>query len=418
MDQHETANSADPVVWAPPLGTPAPRDLCTDCGLSRTVDAKRCGRACQFIQPDYPAMETKVHGRPRDAARPDETFFGPVRRMVRAELSPPRPGAQWTGITTRIAERLLETGAVEAVLTMAPDPDDSWKPMPVIITAAEGMARARGMRMGYAPLLALLEPVRDRGYKRIAVIGIPCQVFALRSIEETLGLDRLFVIGTPCSDNTTTENFHKFLDLLADDPKTITYLEFRADYYVELRFTDGSKKEIPFLKLPISKLPSDFFPLTCRTCVDYTNVLADITVGYMGGEGQQWLLVRNERGEELLNLLGDEVRLSEPGSAGKRKSAVAGFLANTERAAGGLPLRSMPDWLRPIVGWLMPKIGPRGLEFARSRLEMKACETVVHLRRAMPRRVRHMVPAHVWALVEPYGLKPTTDELPRPPRES
>jgi coenzyme F420 hydrogenase subunit beta len=418
MDQHETATGADAVVWAPPLGAPAPRDLCTDCGLSRTADAKRCGRACQFIQPDYPAMEAKVHGRPRDSARPDETFFGPVRRMVRAELSSPRPGAQWTGITTRIAERLLETGAVEAVLTMAPDPDDSWKPMPVIITAAEGMARARGMRMGYAPLLALLEPVRDRGYKRIAVIGIPCQVFALRSIEETLCLDRLYVIGTPCSDNTTTENFHKFLDLLADDPKTITYLEFRADYYVELRFTDGSKKEIPFLKLPISKLPSDFFPLTCRTCVDYTNVLADITVGYMGGEGQQWLLVRNERGEELLNLLGDEVRLSTPGSAGKRKSAVAGFLANTERAAGGLPLRSMPDWLRPIVGWLMPKIGPRGLEFARSRLEMKACETVVHLRRAMPRRVRHMVPAHVWALVEPYGLKPTADELPRPPRES
>jgi coenzyme F420 hydrogenase subunit beta len=269
------------------------------------------------------------------------------------------------------------------------------------------------MRMGYAPLLALLEPVRDRGYKRIAVIGIPCQVYALRAIEKDLRLDRLYVIGTPCSDNTTTENFHTFLDLLADDPKTITYLEFRADYYVELRFTDGSKKEIPFLKLPISKLPADFFPLTCRTCVDYTNVLADITVGYMGGEGEQWLLIRNERGEELLELLGEDVRLSEPGSAGKRKSAVAGFLANTERAAGGLPLRSMPDWLRPIVGWLMPRIGPRGLEFARSRLEMKACETVVHLRRAMPRRVRHMVPAHVWALVEPYGLKPTPDELPR-----
>jgi coenzyme F420 hydrogenase subunit beta len=418
MDQHESAAGAEPAIWAPPFAPPAPRDLCTDCGLSRTADAKRCGRACQFIQPDYPAMETRVHGRPRDAARPDETFFGPFRRMVRAALAAPSPGAQWTGITTRIAERLLETGAVEAVLTMVPDPDDSWKPMPVIITAAEGMARARGMRMGYAPLLALLEPVRDRGYKRIAVIGIPCQVFALRSIEETLGLDRLYVIGTPCSDNTTTENFHKFLDLLADDPKTITYLEFRADYYVELRFTDGSKKEIPFLKLPISKLPSDFFPLTCRTCVDYTNVLADITVGYMGGEGHQWLLVRNERGEELLELLGDEVRLSTPGSAGKRKSAVAGFLANTERAAGGLPLRSMPDWLRPIVGWLMPRIGPRGLEFARSRLEMKACETVVHLRRTMPRRVRYMVPAHIWALVEPYGLKPTADELPRPGPEN
>ena len=54
---------------------------------------------------------------------------------------------------------------------------------------------------------------------------------------------------------------------------------------------------MPFLQLPLSQLPSDFFPLTCRTCVDYTNVLADLTVGYMGGRGQQWLLVRNERGE-------------------------------------------------------------------------------------------------------------------------
>jgi len=54
--------------------------------------------------------------------------------------------------------------------------------------------------------------------------------------------------------------------------------------------------EIPFLRPPISKSPTDFFPMTCRTCVDYFNVLADTTVGYMGGEGEQWLLVRNERG--------------------------------------------------------------------------------------------------------------------------
>jgi coenzyme F420 hydrogenase subunit beta len=123
---------------------------------------------------------------------------------------------------------------------------------------------------------------------------------------------------------------------LSDAPETITYLEFRADYHVELRFADGRKREIPFLQLPISQLPSDFFPLTCRSCVDYTNVLADITVGYMGGQGEQWLLVRNARGEELLRLLGDEISTAEPGSAGKRAGAVKGFLENTRRAAGGL----------------------------------------------------------------------------------
>jgi coenzyme F420 hydrogenase subunit beta len=394
----------------PPIAAGAARGLCTDCGISRTDDPKRCGRACQFIKPDYPGLEARVHGRARDSARPDEVFFGPFRRMLRARLVPSSQGAQWTGIATRMGERLLQTGAVDAVLTMAPDPLDRWAPVPVLVTEAADMAKCRGMRMGYAPLLALLEPARARGFKRLAVIGIPCQTYALRALEPELGFDRLYVIGTPCSDNTTTARFHEFLALLAADPATITYLEFRADYHVELRFTDGRVKTIPFLLLPISKLPADFFPLTCRTCVDYTNVLADITVGYMAGEGEQWLLVRNERGEELVALLGEELHTAALRSAGKRRGPVTGFMKNTERAAGGLPLRGMPNWLRPLMGWLMPKLGPRGLEFARARVEMKALETVIHLRRAHPKRLRNMVPEHVWNLVRPYGIEATDGE--------
>jgi coenzyme F420 hydrogenase subunit beta len=355
-----------------------------------------------------------VHGRPRDPGRPDELFFGPFRRMVRAALATPRDGAQWTGITTRIAERLLETGAIDAVLTMAPDPQDRWRPVPVLVTSPADMAACRGMRMGYAPLLALLEPARALGHRRLAIIGIPCQIYALRALEHQLGFERLYVIGTPCSDNTTTERFHEFLALLTPAPETVTYLEFLPDFHVEIRFSNGRVKRIPFLKLPIAKLPADFFPLTCRTCVDYTNVLADITVGYMAGSGEQWLIVRNERGEELLALLGDEVRLSALTSAGRRQSSVAGFLKNVELAAGGLPLRRMPNWLRPVMGWLMPRVGPRGLEFARTRVEMKAVETVLHLRARHPRRMRTMIPAHVWDLVKPYGLTARDGEVKRP----
>lgn len=404
----------DPATWGVPELPPAPpRHFCTDCGLSRTDNPKRCGQACQFIQPDYPALERRVHGRARRLPGPgeassDELFFGPHRQMLQARLAAPLAGAQWTGITTRIAEKLLQTGQVDAVIAMAPHPDDAWRPMPVLMTRPEDMARCRGMRMGYAPLLALVEPALRQGFKRLAVIGIPCQVYALRAIqpelERDLGLERLFVIGTPCSDNTTTERFHHFLSLISPRPQDITYLEFRADYHVEIRMKDGTVRAIPFLQLPLSTLPPDFFPMTCRTCVDYTNALSDITVGYMGGQGAQWLLVRNERGQALLDVLGDEVLTQAPGSAGQRAGAVRGFLKNVERAAGGLPLRRMPDWLRPIVGWLMPRVGPRGLEFARARVEMKAVETMLHLQRETPARMKTMVPEHVVHLVRPYGL--------------
>ena len=387
----------------PSLRAAPARKLCTDCGVSRMADPSACGAACQFIKPDYPTAEARVHGR---AAEPtgDEGYFGVAQAMYRASLTPAREGAQWTGLTTRLAERLLEKGAVDAVLTMVPDAADKWRPRPALITDPAQMAEARGMRMGYAPLLALLEPARDAGHKRLAVIGIPCQIYALRALEAELGFERLYVIGTPCSDNTTTEKFHGFLARLTDKPETVTYLEFRADYHVELRFDDGRQQLIPFLRLPLSDLPRDFFPTTCRTCVDYTNRLADITVGYMAGEGDQWLIVRNGRGAEMLENLGDEVRLAAPGSKGNRQGGVKGFIENTKLAAGGLPLRRMPDWLRGIVAWVQPRFGPRGLEFARARLEMKAAETILHLRREEPAKMKNMVPEHVWNLAAPYGL--------------
>jgi coenzyme F420 hydrogenase subunit beta len=76
-------------------------------------------------------------------------------------------------------------------------------------------------------------------------------------------------------------------------------------------------------------------------------VLADITVGYMGGEGEQWLIVRNRRGQELLDLLGDEVVLAAPGSAGQAGRGGQGLRReHVVRAAGGLPLRRMPEGLR------------------------------------------------------------------------
>jgi len=147
----------DGLIDLGPLPAGPPRGLCTDCGISRSDDPKACGRACQFIAPDYPALEVLVHGRARDESRPDERHFGPFQRMLRARLIEPRPGAQWSGIATRLGEKLLDRGLVDAVLTVAPAPEDRWRPVPVLVTKASGMARVRGMRMGYAPLLALLK---------------------------------------------------------------------------------------------------------------------------------------------------------------------------------------------------------------------------------------------------------------------
>jgi coenzyme F420 hydrogenase subunit beta len=82
------------------------RKLCTDCGISRTSDPGRCGYACQFINPDYARLESAVHGRVRQTDGEIEPFFGVIKEMHQAALTPRRDGAQWTGITTRLGEAL------------------------------------------------------------------------------------------------------------------------------------------------------------------------------------------------------------------------------------------------------------------------------------------------------------------------
>ena len=238
---------------------PPHRDLCTDCGVSRMANPKACASACQFIAPDYPKLERRAHGRVREEVG-DETFFGVIRGGYRARYTGSAPGAQWTGITTALAEQALRAGLVDAVVTVAADPQDRWAPEATIVTEPAALAAARGMRMGYAPVVAAVEHARDLGFKRLAVIALPCQSYALRSLEPGLGLEALYLIGTPCSDNTSTEHFHRFLAALDPQPERIRYLEFCPDYHVELRYEDGPVRRIPFLQLPLQDLGDDFFP--------------------------------------------------------------------------------------------------------------------------------------------------------------
>jgi coenzyme F420 hydrogenase subunit beta len=94
------------------IGAGPLRKLCTDCGVSRSSDPGRCGKACQFIKPDYPAAGRTRAWPCARSWRQDELHFGPFRRMVRARMSPPVDGAQWTGIATSIGERLLRAGGL------------------------------------------------------------------------------------------------------------------------------------------------------------------------------------------------------------------------------------------------------------------------------------------------------------------
>lgn len=70
------------------------------------------------------ALEEEVHGRQRALEDEDELRFGVTEEMLYARAAPPVDGAQWTGLVTRIAIAMLDSGAVDAVVCVQSDEND------------------------------------------------------------------------------------------------------------------------------------------------------------------------------------------------------------------------------------------------------------------------------------------------------
>ena len=370
--------------------------LCSDCGFCDTSLRPLMAQSCVFVENRTAELEMQVHGRARRS--PDEQLFGVYRHMLAARLRPANPRAQWSGIATRLGALLLERGLADAVLTTRAVPGTRFAPQPFLArTPAEVIASA-GNKPCLAPGLSLLDEVRASGVRRLAVIGVGCQVHALRAAQRELGLQELYVIGIPCSDNVAYPDLQHFLELVSRSPATVAHFEFMQDFSVHLRHDDGHVEKVNFIDIPMAEL-GDIFPSACLACFDYANTLADITIGYMGAPfGWQWVLARNARGEAMLDLLRPELELGALTERGDRRTGVARYTAMLAR-----PPQRPPAPVRKLIAALMRRRGPRGLEFARSVIEMKMLRNLNYVRARFARMERRVVPAHVFAALEPYA---------------
>ncbi len=70
-----------------------------------------------------------------------------------------------------------------------------------VARSVEEVLAARGVKPVLSPNLEALAAVEAAGVKKLLFIGVGCQVQALRQVEQHLGLEQLYVLGTNCVDN-------------------------------------------------------------------------------------------------------------------------------------------------------------------------------------------------------------------------
>jgi coenzyme F420 hydrogenase subunit beta len=374
------------------------KELCSECGLCDTYYIHYVKEACAFLNQQFDALETQSHGRSRDLDNPDELYFGVHQQMMAARKQQPIPGAQWTGIVSSIACEMLNRGLVEGVVCVQNTPEDRFQPLPVIARTPEEVLAARVNKPTLSPNLNILEQIEQSGLKRLLVIGVGCQIQALRAVQDKLGLEKLYVLGTPCVDNVSREGLRKFLATTSRSPETVVYYEFMQDFRVHFKHEDGSTETVPFFGLKTKQLKDVFAP-SCLSCFDYTNALADLVVGYMGAPfGWQWLVVRNQTGQELLDQVKDQLDLQPVQSSGDRRAAVQNSIPAYDQGV------QLPMWAAKLMGLVIERLGPKGLEYARFSIDSHFTRNYLYVRRNYPQKLAAHVPEFAKRIVSQYQL--------------
>lgn len=380
------------------------KDLCSECGLCDTSYVHYVKEACAFLNQQFEPLEQQVHGRSRDLENPDELYFGVHQSMTAAQKREPIEGAQWTGIVSALACRMLEQGWVEGVVCVQNSPSDRFQPMPVIARTTDEILAARVNKPTLSPNLNILDLIEQSGLKRLLVIGVGCQIQALRAVQDKLGLDKLYVLGTPCVDNVSRAGLKKFLEPPSRSPETVVHYEFMQDFRIHFKHEDGSIEMVPFFGLKTKELKDVFAP-SCLSCFDYTNGLADLVVGYMGAPfGWQWLVVRNEIGQEMFDLIQDDLRLQPVQSSGDRRAAVQNSIPAYEQGV------QLPMWAAKLMGLVIERIGPKGLEYARFSIDSHFTRNALYVRRNYPEKAETHIPEFAKRIVSQYQLPPIEEK--------
>lgn len=374
------------------------KDLCSECGLCDTYYIHYVKEACAFINQQIAELEADAHGRSRDLDNEYDVYFGVYQEMMSAKKKQPIEGAQWTGIVSTIACEMLTQRLVEGVVCVQSSENDRFQPKPIIATTTEEILGARVNKPTLSPNLSVLEQIEQSGMKRLLVIGVGCQIQALRAVEEKLGLEKLYVLGTPCVDNVTRAGLQKFLETTSKSPDTVVAYEFMQDFRVHFKHEDGSEEKVPFFGLKTNQLKDVFAP-SCMTCFDYVNSLADLVVGYMGAPfGWQWIVVRNDTGKEMLNLVEDQLNTQPVMSKGDRKQAVQNSIPAYDKGV------TLPMWAAQLMGVVIEKIGPQGLEYARFSIDSHFTRNYLYVKRNYPEKLADHVPDYAKKIVSQYKL--------------
>jgi len=209
--------------------------------------------------------------------------------------------AQNGGVVSSLLIHALNSGLIDGVLLT--DKDDKWFPKPVIARTPDEILSCVGSKYTISPtLITYREAIRELKLEKLAFVGVPCQINAVRKLQLSSPLSDVYgkfklIIGLYCLSNYTYDLLKTFVQGELGIPLSAVkkFDVSNGDFYVYKK--DGLVKQVPIGKTNQFKWSS------CQYCKDYSAELADIAVGSAGTLTNDWnsVLLRTDIGVKVFN---------------------------------------------------------------------------------------------------------------------
>jgi len=206
------------------------------------------------------------------------------------------------GPITSLLFTAMEAGLIDA--TIITDKDEKFVPFPIIAASKKEIFKGIGYKPSQSPTLSLVGDAINREFTNIAVVGTPCQIQALRKIQnhhifdfEAYDLVSL-AIGTFC--------FGTYYNQLID--QCFNEYDIKSDEIIKINNDKGTFKMKIHTNSSIKEIPLNYIydksiRNACFSCSDYTASFADISIGNIGSDnGWKTIIIRTDRGKEIYDL--------------------------------------------------------------------------------------------------------------------
>jgi coenzyme F420 hydrogenase subunit beta len=266
---------------------------CTECGV--------CYYICPQTEPLIELMNQKYDINDK---------LGPIREILAAKTTKEKISeiGQDGGIVSTILYYLFETSQIDAAVVS--EYDEELHPQPKLIYNKEDLMKSAGTRYSISSQLFPLKDLYNIPYQvieekgifnidqvRIAFVGTPCQVRALRKMK-FLSIKPAHVVKY-CISLFCFENFNykQLYNIIKEEtgisPTNIKKEVIKGRFIIETKANEKFDVELKTLDEAVRP--------NCKVCDDFAGIYSDISVGSSGApEGHSMIITRTDTGDDVI----------------------------------------------------------------------------------------------------------------------